>query len=167
MVNHPKMRPEVLFRLFAFLTLIVLGSTFLVYNTSSQTKMPDTITLAKEAKLGPVTFNHLKHATEKRSPDGTKTIECVECHHTAQPAAEAVKNGVSVLIFPEGTRSQDGKLQPFKKGVFLIALKSQAPILPITIQGTSKILRKGDWRTYPGNVRITIDPKPNGVCACE
>ena len=73
-------------------------------------------------------------------------------------AAEAVKNGVSVLIFPEGTRSPDGKLQAFKKGVFLIALKSQAPILPITLQGTAKILQKGDWRIYPGDVRITIDP---------
>jgi 1-acyl-sn-glycerol-3-phosphate acyltransferase len=73
-------------------------------------------------------------------------------------AAEAVKGGVSVMIFPEGTRSPDGRLQSFKKGVFLIALKSQAPILPITIQGTAKIMRKGDWRTYPGEVRITIDP---------
>lgn len=73
-------------------------------------------------------------------------------------AAEVVRNGVSVIIFPEGTRSPDGNLQPFKKGVFLLALKSRAPILPITIQGTSRIMRKGDWRTYPGQVRIQIDP---------
>ncbi len=73
-------------------------------------------------------------------------------------AAEAVKKGVSVMIFPEGTRSPDGKLQAFKKGLFLIALKSQAPILPITIQGTGKIMPKGDWRAYPGRVRITIAP---------
>jgi 1-acyl-sn-glycerol-3-phosphate acyltransferase len=72
-------------------------------------------------------------------------------------AAEVVRKGMSVIIFPEGTRSPDGNLQPFKKGVFLIALKSQAPILPITIQGTSKIMRKGDWRIYPGQVRIQID----------
>ncbi len=72
-------------------------------------------------------------------------------------AAEKVQKGVSVMIFPEGTRSPDGQLQPFKKGVFIIALKSQAPILPITIKGTNKIMRKGDWRTYPGNVRIIID----------
>jgi 1-acyl-sn-glycerol-3-phosphate acyltransferase len=73
-------------------------------------------------------------------------------------AAEAVKRGVSVIIFPEGTRSPDGKLQPFKKGLFLIALKSQAPILPITIQGTAGIMAKGDWRARPGRVWITIDP---------
>ncbi len=72
-------------------------------------------------------------------------------------AAEKVQKGVSVMIFPEGTRSPDGLLQPFKKGLFLIALKSQAPILPITIDGTAKIMLKGDWRVYPGNVRITID----------
>jgi 1-acyl-sn-glycerol-3-phosphate acyltransferase len=73
-------------------------------------------------------------------------------------AAEVVRRGTSIIIFPEGTRSPDGNLQPFKKGVFLIALKSQAPILPITIQGASRIMRKGDWRTYPGQVRIQIDP---------
>jgi 1-acyl-sn-glycerol-3-phosphate acyltransferase len=73
-------------------------------------------------------------------------------------AAEKIKNGVSVIIFPEGTRSPNGSLQPFKKGVFLIALKSQAPILPITICGTGKIMQKGDWRIYPGKVQIMIDP---------
>jgi 1-acyl-sn-glycerol-3-phosphate acyltransferase len=73
-------------------------------------------------------------------------------------AAEKVQKGVSVMIFPEGTRSPDGSLQRFKKGVFLIALKSQAPILPIAICGTGKIMQKGDWRTYPGKVQIIIDP---------
>lgn|SRR5574341_627335 len=100
MLNRFKVRPEVFFRSLAFLTLIVMGLTLIVYKTNSQTKMPETITLAKEAKLGPVTFNHLKHATEKRSPDGMKTIECVECHHTAQPAAEAVKHPPHKTVWP-------------------------------------------------------------------
>jgi 1-acyl-sn-glycerol-3-phosphate acyltransferase len=73
-------------------------------------------------------------------------------------AAEKIRQGTSVLIFPEGTRSPDGNLQPFKKGVFLIALKSQAPILPVTIRGTHSIMRKNDWRTYAGNVQIIISP---------
>jgi 1-acyl-sn-glycerol-3-phosphate acyltransferase len=73
-------------------------------------------------------------------------------------AAEVVKKGTSIIIFPEGTRSPDGNLQPFKKGVFLIALKSQASILPITIRGTAQIMPKGDWRTHPGRVQIIIDP---------
>ena len=73
-------------------------------------------------------------------------------------AAEKVQKGLSVMIFPEGTRSPDGNLQRFKKGVFFIALKSQAPILPIAIRGTGKIMQKGDWRTHPGKVQIIIDP---------
>lgn len=73
-------------------------------------------------------------------------------------AAEKVREGVSILIFPEGTRSPDGLLQPFKKGVFLIALKSQAPILPVAIRGTRNIMRKNDWRAYPGHVEIRIFP---------
>jgi 1-acyl-sn-glycerol-3-phosphate acyltransferase len=73
-------------------------------------------------------------------------------------AAEKVRGGTSVLIFPEGTRSPDGNLQPFKKGVFIIALKSEAPILPVAIRGTRGIMRKGDWRTYPGRVKIIISP---------
>jgi 1-acyl-sn-glycerol-3-phosphate acyltransferase len=73
-------------------------------------------------------------------------------------AAEKVREGVSILIFPEGTRSPDGLLQPFKKGVFLIALKSRAPILPVAIRGTRNIMRKNDWRAYPGHVEIRIFP---------
>ena len=73
-------------------------------------------------------------------------------------AAEKVREGVSVMIFPEGTRSPDGSLQPFKKGLFLVALKSQAPILLVAIRGTGKIMQKGDWRTHPGKVDIIIAP---------
>jgi cytochrome c553 len=54
-------------------------------------KASEVIMLGPEAKLGGVKFNHLAHATENRSVDGTKPIACVECHHTAQPATEAVK----------------------------------------------------------------------------
>lgn len=63
-------------------------------------KIPETIVLSKEAKLGAVSFNHLKHATEKRSPDGTQVVACVECHHTAQPAAEAVKHPPNKTVWP-------------------------------------------------------------------
>ena len=63
-------------------------------------KPPEVITLAADAKLGPVKFNHLDHATKNRSPDGTKQIACVECHHTAQPAAEAVKHPPHKTVWP-------------------------------------------------------------------
>jgi len=89
-------------------------------------------------------------AIERESPK--------KAYRSMLQAAEKVKKGFSVLIFPEGTRSPDGNLQPFKKGLFLIALKSQAPILPITICGTAKIMPKGAWRVHPGRVQIIIDP---------
>jgi cytochrome c553 len=63
-------------------------------------KPPDTVVLAKEAKLGQVTFNHLDHITKNRSADGTKAIACVECHHTAQPASEAVKHPPHKTVWP-------------------------------------------------------------------
>jgi len=63
-------------------------------------KPPETIVLAKEAKLGQVTFNHLKHITENRSPDGKTQLACVTCHHTAQPLADALKRPPHKTVFP-------------------------------------------------------------------
>jgi 1-acyl-sn-glycerol-3-phosphate acyltransferase len=71
-------------------------------------------------------------------------------------AVEALKGGYSFLAFPEGTRSKTGRLQAFKKGVFVMAIKAGAPIVPISISGTRQIMRKGDFRIHPGPVRITI-----------
>jgi hypothetical protein len=56
------------------------------------TKIPDVIVLGKDAKLGQVTFNHVSHNGGKYSIDGTGPIACIECHHTAQPAAELAKH---------------------------------------------------------------------------
>jgi cytochrome c553 len=84
-----------------FAIVLVSYSPRLSSDASGQGKKPpETIVLAKEAKLGPVTFNHLKHITENRSPDGTKPIACIECHHTAQPAAEAVKHPPHKTVWP-------------------------------------------------------------------
>ena len=69
-------------------------------SAQQEKKPPETIVLAKEAKLGPVPFNHLKHITENRSPDGTKQLTCVECHHTAQPMSEAVKHPPHKTVWP-------------------------------------------------------------------
>lgn len=75
-----------------------------------------------------------------------------------QKAAEAIKNGASVVIFPEGTRSRDGKLHDFKKGGFVMALKAGVPIVPVTLQGTYEIMSKDGWRIQPGQVTIQIKP---------
>jgi hypothetical protein len=63
-------------------------------------KPPETIILSKEAKLGQVTFSHLDHITKNRSADGTCQITCIECHHTAQPASEAVKHPPHKTAWP-------------------------------------------------------------------
>ena len=87
---------------FLILSLAVVSMRFNPAPASAQgeKKPPETIVLAKEAKLGPVTFNHMKHITENRSADGTKQIACVECHHTAQPAAEALKHPPHKTVWP-------------------------------------------------------------------
>jgi 1-acyl-sn-glycerol-3-phosphate acyltransferase len=71
-------------------------------------------------------------------------------------AAEMIRNGVSVLIFPEGTRSNDGKIAPFKKGGFLLAVDSGVPIMPIIIYGTREIMPKDRLVIKPGNVILEI-----------
>ena len=71
-------------------------------------------------------------------------------------AAEKIKNGVSVLIFPEGTRSRDGRIRPFKKGGFVTAIDAGVPIVPIIISGTRAIMTKGKFRINPGQIRMSI-----------
>jgi 1-acyl-sn-glycerol-3-phosphate acyltransferase len=71
-------------------------------------------------------------------------------------AAEKIKSGVSVLIFPEGTRSRDDKIRPFKKGGFVMAIDSGVPIVPVVITGTRSIMPKGRFRVYPGHVSMVI-----------
>lgn len=86
-----------------FLLAIFLftSSSRVTSDVSAQgTKPPETIVLAKDAKLGQVAFNHLKHFTENRSADLSKPIACVDCHHTAQPAAEAAKHPPHKTAYP-------------------------------------------------------------------
>ncbi len=71
-------------------------------------------------------------------------------------AAERIAAGVSVIIFPEGTRSPDGRLQEFKSGGMVLAIKSGVPIVPVAICGTHEILPKGKLLARPGRVTINI-----------
>jgi 1-acyl-sn-glycerol-3-phosphate acyltransferase len=77
---------------------------------------------------------------------------------SVREAVEQIRQGRTVLIFPEGTRSPNGVLLPFNKGAFSLAILAQAPILPITIDGTRSILAKDSYLVRPGVVKVTIDP---------
>ena len=69
--------------------------------------------------------------------------------------------GYSFLVFPEGTRTRDGRLGPFRRGGFFLALESGAPIVPVTITGTRELMPKGQWFARPGRVRVAFfEPIP-------
>ncbi len=77
-------------------------------------------------------------------------------------AAKRMANGISVVVFPEGTRSIDGRLLPFKRGGFLLAAKTGAPIVPVTISGSRQLLPRGAWRLRPGTVDVHLsEPIPS------
>ncbi len=69
-------------------------------------------------------------------------------------AATALRDGNSFLIFPEGTRSRTGQLLPFKKGGFVMALKAQAPVVPVAIRGARDAMRKGSPWIQPVHVEV-------------
>ncbi|OHE39873.1 MAG: hypothetical protein A3K40_07560 [Syntrophobacterales bacterium RIFOXYC2_FULL_60_23] len=73
-------------------------------------------------------------------------------------ATAIVKRGVSLLIFPEGTRATTRELLPFKKGVFIMAIKAGQPIVPVSISGTRFIQPPGTIRMKPGPIKVVISP---------
>jgi 1-acyl-sn-glycerol-3-phosphate acyltransferase len=81
----------------------------------------------------------------------SKALESIE------RAADKIKGGVSVVIFPEGTRSRDGSIQPFKRGGFTLAMKSGVPIIPITINGSWDVMPRESMKVRPGEIRVSID----------
>jgi 1-acyl-sn-glycerol-3-phosphate acyltransferase len=69
--------------------------------------------------------------------------------------------GYSFLVFPEGTRSRDGRIGKFRRGGFFLALESGAPIVPVTIMGTRELMPKKQWFARPGTVRVVFhEPVP-------
>jgi 1-acyl-sn-glycerol-3-phosphate acyltransferase len=67
-----------------------------------------------------------------------------------------VGQGLSLIIFPEGTRSPDGVVAPFKGGSILLAIEAQLPIVPLSVDGTRDVMRKGRLMVCPGHVRLRV-----------
>lgn len=92
--------------LLIFVLIFSIGLISGIFNVSQPTaaqdgkKPPEKMVLSKEAKLGPVAFNHLDHISRNHSADGKTQIACVECHHTAQPASEAAKHPPHKTVWP-------------------------------------------------------------------
>jgi 1-acyl-sn-glycerol-3-phosphate acyltransferase len=77
---------------------------------------------------------------------------------SAEIAKRTLASGCHILSFPEGTRSRDGRLQPFKKGAFYMAEDSGAPIVPVSISGTESMMKKGSLSITPGTARVIFHP---------
>jgi 1-acyl-sn-glycerol-3-phosphate acyltransferase len=91
-----------------------------------------------------------------RGPDAMKSLD---------EAIGRIRHGASVLLYAEGTRTLDGKLQPFKRGAFNIAVKAGVPVVPLTINGSYAILRKHSVQVLPGTVELVLGtpiPVPEG-----
>jgi 1-acyl-sn-glycerol-3-phosphate acyltransferase len=64
----------------------------------------------------------------------------------------------SFLIFPEGTRSRDGRIQPFRRGGFFLAIAAAVPIVPVTIEGAFRLMPRGRWVPRRGTIRVVFHP---------
>lgn len=86
--------------------------------------------------------------------------------NTIEEAEKTLRNGMSVVIFPEGSRSWDGRLTPFKRGAFMLAAEFKLPVVPITIDGSFKVMPRITYNVTPGKITLTIHkpiyPGPRG-----
>ncbi|MFP5204390.1 MAG: lysophospholipid acyltransferase family protein [Acidobacteriota bacterium] len=73
-------------------------------------------------------------------------------------AGGVLAKGLHITTFVEGTRSRDGRMLPFKKGPFYLAMETGAPCIPVSIYGTEKMMRKGSARIRPGTAHIRFHP---------
>jgi 1-acyl-sn-glycerol-3-phosphate acyltransferase len=73
-------------------------------------------------------------------------------------ASDVMRTGINMTVFPEGTRSRGGKLLPFKKGPFYLAMESGIPVVPMTILNSYELMPPGQSYALPGEVRLIFHP---------
>ncbi len=81
----------------------------------------------------------------------------IDAARSLERAAERISGGESVILFAEGTRTADGNLLPFKRGAFALAAQAGVPVVPLTILGSYRIMRKGELRINKGAITILVD----------
>lgn len=88
---------------------------------------------------------------------GVERENPTKARDSLEHAAERVRNGTSIVVFPEGTRSYDGVMRSFKKGSFRLAIKAGAPIVPMSIIDSHLVMKRGLVTVYPRTVKLVID----------
>lgn len=82
---------------------------------------------------------------------------------TVSVVTQNLREGLSYAIFAEGTRSPDGRLRPFRKGAFTMAIDAGVFIVPVSIAGTHNLMKKGNWAIRPGDVTLRFGPAVNAA----
>lgn len=101
-------------------------------------------------------FGYALYASRNIFIDRSNTTSAIE---SINNGFDRLPKGVSVMVFAEGTRSPDGQIHEFKKGGFVMAVQRKIPILPVTVNGSRRIMRKGSFTLWPGKIQIVIgDP---------
>jgi 1-acyl-sn-glycerol-3-phosphate acyltransferase len=101
-------------------------------------------------------FGYALYASRNIFIDRVNTARAIE---SINKGINRLPNGVSVMVFAEGTRSFDGKIHEFKKGGFMVAIAHKIPILPVTVNGSRRVLPKGSLVMKPGKIQVVVgDP---------
>lgn len=98
-------------------------------------------------------FGYALYASRNIFIDRSNTASAIE---SINKGFERLPKGVSVMVFAEGTRSPDGQIHEFKKGGFVMAVQRKIPILPVTVNGSRRVMRKGNFSLRPGKIQIVI-----------
>jgi 1-acyl-sn-glycerol-3-phosphate acyltransferase len=110
--------------------------------------------IAKKELLRVPLFGWAMWATKHIVIDRSDPLAAVK---NLERAKDRIAAGISIVVFPEGTRSRDGRLLPFKRGGFLLAAQTRTDIVPVTICGSAEVLAAGEWRLHPGTIEVFVD----------